>query len=104
MLPWKKCLILKLRSSLIWKIILPVPIALVVRPFGLWLFLPQQIEANAHAEAVRAGVQMANQYKVIRSYYTKNVISKVKASGALKPSINHKTEAGSCTATCDDDP
>jgi methyl-accepting chemotaxis protein len=84
-----------LKNSIVWKLILPVPIALVMGLVGMWIFLPQQISDNVRADAVRSGQQIANQFKVIRGYYTKNVIKKAKATGGLKPSINHKTEKGS---------
>ena len=84
-----------LTKSIAWKLILPVPIALVFALVGIWIFLPQQIAANVRADAVRSGQQIANQFKVIRGYYTTNVIKKAKATGGLKPSVNHKTEEGS---------
>ncbi len=47
---------------------------------------------NAEASATIAATQTANQFKAIRGYYTENVISKVKANGALKPSFDHKDD------------
>ncbi|WP_282608777.1 methyl-accepting chemotaxis protein [Pelagibius sp. Alg239-R121] len=84
-----------LRNSIAWKLILPVPIALVICVVATWILLPQQIAQNARADAVRAAEQTAKQFKTIRGYYTKNVIKKAVADGSLKPSFNHKTEEGS---------
>lgn len=47
---------------------------------------------NAREAAERSAVQTVKQFKTIRGYYTKNVIKKAKANGALKPSFNHATE------------
>ncbi len=54
-----------------------------------WLTIPQMIGDNAEQAAMRSALQTAKQFKTIRGYYTKNVIGKAKASGALKPSIDH---------------
>ena len=85
----------KFSNSIIWRLVLPVPIALVLGLVGLGFLLPQQISDNVRADAVRNGEQIANQFKVIRGYYTKNVIKKAKATGGLKPSFNHQSEPGS---------
>jgi len=84
-----------LKSSIVWKLILPVPIGLGVAIAAIWLFLPSVIADNVRADAVRTAQQIAGQFKTIRGYYTKNVIKKVVAQGTIKPSFNHKTEAGS---------
>ena len=81
-----------LKRSIVWKLILPVPIALAIAIAGIWLFLPNVIADNVRADAVRGAQQIANQFKTIRGYYTRNVIKKVVASDGLKPSFNHKTE------------
>ena len=79
-------------KSLFWRLILPVPIAVAVCIAGLAIIMPRIITENAQAEAVRQGQQVADQFKIIRGYYTRNVIKKVVKSGTLKPSFNHKTE------------
>ena len=86
---------ISLKSSIAWKLILPVPVALVICVAATWFLLPQQIAQNARADAVRAAEQTAKQFKTIRGYYTKNVIKKAVANGSLKPSFNHSTEEGS---------
>ena len=81
-----------LKKSIVWKLILPVPIALAIAVAGIWFFLPNVIADNVRADAVRGAQQIASQFKTIRGYYTKNVIKKVVASDDLKPSFNHKSE------------
>ncbi len=80
------------KLSLFWRLILPVPIAVAFCIAAIAFIVPQIIANNARDEAVRQGQQVADQFKAIRGYYTRNVISKVVKSGALKPSFNHKTE------------
>lgn len=81
-------------KSLSWRLILPVPIALVICVLAIALVVPKMMAENAVDQATLQGQQVADQFKIIRGYYTKNVVKKVLASGAIKPSVNHKTEPG----------
>jgi len=78
--------------SLSWRLVLPVPVAVVICVGLIAMLVPGLMERNARDEAIRQGKQIAEQFKTIRGYYTKNVIKKVVKSGSLKPSFNHKTE------------
>lgn len=79
-------------ATISWRLILPIPIALVICVAAIALILPKIMAENAKTEATRMGQQVASQFKTIRGYYTKNVIKKVVKSGTLKPSVNHATE------------
>ncbi len=81
------------KRSLILELILPIPVLLVVAIGAAWFLVPALIAENARNDAIRSGTQIANQFKTIRGYYTKNVIKKAVADGNLKPSFDHKTEA-----------
>ena len=81
------------RRSIVWKLVLPVPIALLVGIVAVFIFVPSMVASNVRSDAVRSAEQMANQFKTIRAYYTNNVIKKVVANGSLKPSFNHKDES-----------
>jgi len=76
-----------------WRLILPVPILMIVAVIAIAIIVPKIVADNARREAVLAGRQTAEQFKIIRKYYTNNVIKKVVKSGVLKPSFNHKSEA-----------
>jgi len=78
--------------SVPWKLMIPVPVVLVLCIAAAWYIIPKQILAESIKAEVEAAVRTANQFKVIRGYYTANVIKKVVADGNLKPSFNHKTE------------
>ncbi len=80
------------QKSIVWKLALPLPIILICFLFTAWFFIPQMVTENARDAAVRSAVQTVKQFKIIRGYYTKNVIAKVKANGAIKPSVRHATE------------
>ena len=81
--------------SLVWKLVLPVPIGLAIAVLAIWLTVPDMIASNIRDEAVRSAEQTANQFKTVRGYYTKNVIKKAVANGSLKPSFNHSREPNS---------
>ena len=79
-------------KSLVWKLVLPLPLGLAVAVLAIWLLVPAMIADNVRNDAVRAAEQIANQFKTIRGYYTKNVVKKAVADGNLKPSFNHSGE------------
>ena len=79
--------------SLSWRLILPVPVAVILSIAAIALIVPRFMAENARTDAIRQGQQIADQFKTIRGYYTKNVIKKVVKSGSLKPSFSHKDEA-----------
>ncbi len=83
------------RTSFIWKLILPLPIFGVIGIVLLILLLPSSISDNARTNAILSAEQTADQFKKLRAYYTKNIISKAVKSGSLKPSYSHATEEGS---------
>ncbi|MDP6706469.1 MAG: methyl-accepting chemotaxis protein [Alphaproteobacteria bacterium] len=82
-----------LSRSIVWSLVLPVPVALVIGVGALAFWLPNRIADSAREDATHSARQIASQFKIIRGYYTRNVVKKALASGALKPSFNHKTEA-----------
>ncbi len=76
-------------KSIVWKLILPVPVIMLLGLALAWFSIPGMVMGNARDAASASALQNANQFKVIRGYYTKNIIKKVVANGAIKPSINH---------------
>ncbi len=81
-------------KSFLWKMVLPVPIVVVIGLVVAWALVPGLVKDNARQSATEAALQTANQFKIIRGYYTKNIIGPAKASGALKPSIEHAGDNG----------
>ncbi len=80
------------QSTVAWRLILPVPIAAAAGIAVMAFIVPNITAGNARDQAVRQGQQIAGQYKVIRGYYTKNVIDKVLNTNDLNPMVNHKNE------------
>jgi len=79
------------KNSLIWILVVPVPITVILASIVAWVVLPNIIATNVRADAVESAVQTVSQFKTIRTYYMKNVIKKTIDNGKpLKPSVNHK--------------
>lgn len=85
----------KLKNSLIWQLILPIPIVLALFLTIGWILIPREVINTAREAAIESAVQTVNQFKIIRGYYTRNVIKKAVQTGALKPSFNHRNEPDS---------
>ncbi len=79
-------------KSILWKIVLPIPIAALIAVLLMAFVVPNMIRQNAIDNAVDAATQTVGQFKTIRGYYTNNVIKKVLANGGVHPSIDHKKE------------
>ena len=76
---------LRRRSSIAWKLILPVPLCLIIVVGLIWALLPRVIESTARHDAFLSNQQVATQFKTIRGYYSDFVVSKVVKSGTLVP-------------------
>lgn len=77
--------------SILWKIVLPVPVAAILAVVLMFFVVPGMMRDNAVENAVDSATQTVNQFKAIRGYYTKNVIQKILTESSLVPSFDHKT-------------
>jgi methyl-accepting chemotaxis protein len=81
------------RRSLAWRMILPIPLVVVIGIAIIWFVVPRVVVDIATDGAVTAAQQIATQFKIIRTYYTENVVNKINKEGTFKPSIDHKDDA-----------
>jgi len=84
-----------IKKSIFAPIILSIPIVVSLAVLGAWFLIPAITKQNAVDESQRASVEMVNQFKTLRSYYTKNIIQKILSSGDIRPSTDHATEENS---------
>jgi len=75
--------------SLFWKMFIPMLFVFALVMLVLSWYIPASTRANAEQEAINMAQSTVQQYKQMRSYYTKNVVKKVLAGSQLKPSIEH---------------
>ena len=61
--------------SLIWKIIIPVSFTLILLSAAVMIYIPSAVKENAAQEAKRKAMDTVEQFKLLRGYYTENVIS-----------------------------
>lgn len=83
-------MLLTLSRSLFWKLFLPIGALLILSGVFAMIWLPIAVRSNAEQEAISAGQDTLKQFKVLRGYYTENVVSKLVAKGDIKPSADHK--------------
>src|SRR5258708_19879110 len=77
-------------DSLAWRLIVPVPIAIMLAVVLIWATVPRIIDSMAMTDAVLANEQVAVEFKAIRTYYTENVVNKVVKGGAFQANVDHK--------------
>jgi len=82
-----------LGRSMVWRLVLPVPVMLAIGILAAWHYIPLYMEQSARESAIATATQTVDQFRKLRAYYTENVIKKVLANGGVKPSFNHKSEA-----------
>jgi len=78
------------KSTLLWKLAIPVPIAIMLSIVFALIYLPDYFEENARMDATHSAEQIAGQYKIFRAYYTKNVVKKVLAAGGIELGYDHE--------------
>jgi methyl-accepting chemotaxis protein len=55
-------------------------------------YVSSRVEQGALDSATQSAVLKTKEFKILRAYYTKNVMTKVAANSSIKGSFNHKTE------------
>lgn len=80
-------------DSIAWRLIVPVPLAIVVAVVVIWMTVPRIVNSMAVTDAVLADQQVAAEFKTIRAYYTENIVNKVVQGGAFQADVDHKENA-----------
>jgi methyl-accepting chemotaxis protein len=83
---------IRFRRSLAWRMILPIPMVVIAGIIAIWFVVPRVATNIATDGAVTASQQIAAQFKIIRTYYTENVVNKVVKEGTFRPSVDHKND------------
>ena len=82
------------RQGLYWKMAYPILLIFVTVICFLIYYIPGLVEQNIIRSVTKAGEQTAGQFKIIRGYYTKNIIKKVLQGTEIRPAIDHQGVAG----------
>ncbi len=81
------------RHRLVWQMVLPFPLSVLATVAVIWLLVPRMIADIATEQAVSTSRDIAAQFKMIRDYYTENVVDKIVSEGTFKVSSDHKNDA-----------
>jgi methyl-accepting chemotaxis protein len=77
-------------DSLAWRLIVPVPIAVMIAVAAIWAIVPRIVDSMATTDAALANQQAATEFKTIRTYYTQNIVDKVVRSGTFRADVDHE--------------
>ncbi len=80
------------RNSLLWRLIVPLPLALIAAVALTWILIPRMIEQNIAEGAIIQGQQIAAQFQTLSSYYTDRVVAKVVAQGSMRAASDYLTD------------
>ena len=80
------------QNNLRFKIIFPLSLIMAVMLAVLSFSIPILVERNAEQHAIHTALNSLTQLKILRAYYTKNVVKKVQEFGVLTPAIKHLGE------------
>ena len=79
------------RSGLVWRFIVPLPLALIGAIVLTWVLIPRIIRQNVVDEAIIEGQQISGQFQTLRGYYTDHVVAKILAHGSMRATSDHMT-------------
>ncbi len=79
------------RDSLMWRLVLPLPLTLIAAIVLTGIAIPRLIHKNILDESIIEGRQIAEQFQVIRNYYTERVVAKVVGEGHMAVTSDHMT-------------
>ncbi|WP_296575855.1 EAL domain-containing protein [Phreatobacter sp.] len=82
------------RPSTVWHLVGPMIALIAIGVGAVWLYLPQAMQAAAIDAAYRSNIDVAEQIKITRGYYTQHVVAKATAAGTLNPSAIHAGDPG----------
>ncbi|UWQ77100.1 methyl-accepting chemotaxis protein [Leisingera sp. M658] len=81
-------------KSLLFKLIIPVPVVMLACLAAAWFTIPPAMERNSIDAASDSALQTVNQIKKIRGYYTRYVVKDAVAAQSLRPGVNHQEDPG----------
>ncbi len=77
-------------KSLFWNLTLPVVAVGLLAVVILSFVIPSQIKSITVENAIREAEKTVKQFKIIRGYYTNNIVKTVLKSQDVRPAIDHK--------------
>jgi methyl-accepting chemotaxis protein len=69
------------KNSVLWRLVLPIPIFAGIAIMVALVLLPRVIGSNSIADSEHGALETVTQFKELRGYYTKNVVTKAVKNG-----------------------
>lgn len=85
-------MIFSIKNSISNKILVPVVGLLLVSALSSYAYMSYAVRKNTVDSIAINSEESIKKFKLLRGYYSKNVIKKVIRYSDLKPSINHASE------------
>ena len=84
-----------LSKSILWKLLLPTIGFFLLVIIGFAVLLPNTLSNNTQSETVDGAVITAQQFKKLRTYYSKNIVqSVINSDSPISASTDHKDKSG----------
>lgn len=82
-----------MNHSIVWKMMLPIPLICGAAIAAAAFLVPPLVAGDAIESALAEARQTVNQFRTLRSYYTKDVVAKVTSGSSLKAGFDHQQKA-----------
>ncbi|HWI27998.1 MAG TPA: methyl-accepting chemotaxis protein [Stellaceae bacterium] len=82
-----------MKRSIVWQILVPIPLVCGVAIGAAALLVPPLIAHDAVNNAVDQARQTVDEFKTLRSYYTRDIVAKVEAAHTMKIGFDHAGKA-----------
>lgn len=80
----------RIHGSLVWRLLLPMVVVLAVGAAALAFYVPSAVRTVAVDNAVSSAQRTAEQIKMVRGYYTRNVVRKVLKGTDMTAAVSHQ--------------
>ena len=77
------------QKSISFQLLAPLLAAVALGVLAVYVVLPRLVEGNAVATAIDNAAQTVRQFRVVRQYYSDEVVKKVTSNGAIKADSVH---------------
>lgn len=80
--------------SLTWKLVVPVVLATLIMVTAIGLYVPKAVLDSAISNSSEHAIDVATRMKSLRTFYSEQVVGKIKTIPGVKPTASYQGEAG----------
>ncbi len=82
---------MKVKQSIVWQILLPIPLVCGVAIIAAAFLLPPLIARHTVEDAIEAARATVDEIKTVRTYYTRQVVAKVTKGSTIQAAVDHQS-------------